>query len=545
MNVPLLARPKLWGLRNSLTAPAVLRRLPFAVIGALFWFGLYLAAYHLLSFIRGIEFMGEIISEKLFSMTFFSLTGFLVLSNVITAISAFYLSKDLPFLFSKPLPTAKIVSFKTVETGLDTSWMVITFLAPVFVAYGAHYSAPPLYYMASLAAILLFFALTTGIGVLIAHLLTAIFPARRSRDVMLGAITLLFLAFYFTIKSALPSDLNAPDAVMLSFTRFSPDSPFLPDYWMTRTLFPLLKGGRPDFFYGLVLISNACFFLLLSSTFGKIIYRRNIEKILPVEKTPGRGLLAGIFPSADTSFLYKDGITFFRDTGQWSQVFVILALVAVYLYNFKAIPMEALLGLSPFAVQIMVAVNLLMAGLVLSAVAARFLYTAVSIEGRAFWIVKTSPVDARRMLWMKFFAGFPPVAVLIVSLVVLTNYSMHVKGTLMILSALTGLLLSATVCGLATGLGASYPKFGYENVAAVSVSIGAMVFMVIAFAVVTATIAVESWIFYLHTVRPGGAPPAEVALLLLALAGIHFSAFYLPMRTGAERLCRDADTMGL
>lgn len=545
MRAPLLAQPMLLGLRNSLTAPVILRRLPFAIIGALFWLGLYLATYRLLSFIRGIEFMGELFSERLFSMTFFSLTGFLVLSNVITAISAFYLSRDLPFLFSKPVPTGAIVRIKTVETGLDTSWMVITFLAPVFVAYGASYGAPAIYYAASLAAILLFLALTTGAGVLIAHLLTAMFPARRSRDVMLGAITLLFLAFYFIIKSALPPDLSAPDAVLQSFTRFSPDSPFLPDYWITRTLFPLLKGGRPDLLYGIVLFSNACFSLLLSSTFGRMVYRRNIEKILPGEKTPGKGLTAGIFPSVDSSFLYKDGITFFRDTGQWSQIFVILALVAVYLYNFKSIPLDALLGLSPFAVQIMVGINLLMAGLVLSAVAARFLYTAVSLEGRAFWIVKSSPVDVRRMLWLKFLSGFPPVAALIISLVVMTNYAMHVQGALMVLSALTGLLLSATVCGLATGLGAAYPKFRHDNIASVSVSIGAMVFMVIAFGVVAATIAAESWIFYLHAVRPGGSHASQVVLLLLALAAVHAAAFYLPMRIGAERLCRDADTLGL
>jgi ABC-2 type transport system permease protein len=545
MRAPLLTRPMFLGLRNSLTAGAILRRLPFAVIGVLFWFGLYLATYILLSFIRDIEFIGEIFAEKLFSMTFFSLTGFLVLSNVITSISSFYLSRDLPFLFSKPVPTGDIVGFKTLETGLQSTWMVITFLAPVFIAYGVHYGAPPLYYLVASLAILLFLALTTGAGILIGHLLTAIFPARRSRDVMIGAITLLFLTFYFIIKSALPQDLSAPDAVIRSFARFSPDSPFLPDYWITRTLFPLLKGGLPDFLYGLVLFSNACFFLLLSSTFGKMVYRRNIEKILPAERTPGKGLLRGIYPSVDSAFLYKDGITFFRDTGQWSQIFVILALVAVYLYNFRSIPLDAMLGLSPFAAEIMVAINVLMAGLVLSAVAARFLYTSVSLEGRAFWVVKTSPVNVRRLLWLKFLSGCPPVALLIVSLVVLTNYAMHVKGTLMVISALTGLLMSVTICGLATGLGAAYPKFRYDNIAAVSVSIGAVVFMIIAFGLVVATIAIESWIFYLHVIRPEGLPVVQVVLLLIALFGMHATAFYLPIKIGAGRLGEDADNLGL
>jgi ABC-2 type transport system permease protein len=544
MRAPVLTMPMLLTFRNSLTAGAVLRRLPFAALGLAFWFGLYFGTYRLLAIIRGIEFLGDTFSEKLFSMTFFSLAGFLVLSNVITSISSFYLAGDVPFLLSKPLAIRHIIRFKTFETGLQSSWMAVTFLTPIFVAFGSSYDASPLYYLLAAAALFLFLSLTAGAGILAAHLLAGIFPAKRSRDATIGVLTTLFLVLYFVIKSSLPPDLSAPDAVIRSFTRFASDSPFLPDYWITKTVFPLLQGGKPDLFYGLVLLSNAGFFLLLSSALGKALYRRNLEKIAPSEKTFGKGLT--VYPTPGSSFLYKDGITFFRDTGQWSQIFVVLALVAVYLYNFTSIPFDAIAGLSPFAREIMVAINLLMSGLVLSAVAARFLYTAVSLEGRAFWIVRTSPVDLKRFLWLKFFSGCAPVASLILALVILTNISMHVHGPLMLFSAGTALLLSVTVCGLATGLGAVYPKFRYEHIASVSVSIGAMVFMVVAFGVVVATVSIESWIYYLYAVKlhnPTGV--FQLCLAVTALASIHSAAFYLPMKIGASRLGGDADALGL
>ena len=73
----------------------------------------------------------------------------------------------------------------------------------------------------------------------------------------------------------------------------------------------------------------------------------------------------------------------------------------------------------PFIKEIMVLVNLVLSGLVLSAVSARFIYASVSLEGQAFWIIRTSPVDMNRFIRSKFLYGFIPVTLLMLSLVFL------------------------------------------------------------------------------------------------------------------------------
>ena len=73
---------------------------------------------------------------------------------------------------------------------------------------------------------------------------------------------------------------------------------------------------------------------------------------------------------------------------------------------------------------------MLMAGLVLSAVAARFLYTSVSLEGEAFWIVRTAPVNISRFLWSKFLYGCFAVTLLIVLVVFLTNLAINISGAI-------------------------------------------------------------------------------------------------------------------
>jgi hypothetical protein len=110
------------------------------------------------------------------------------------------------------------------------------------------------------------------------------------------------------------------------------------------------------------------------------------------------------------------------------------------------------------------------------------------------------------------------------------------------LAAGTTLLLSISVSGLATGLGAVYPKFGHDNLASVSVSAGAMVFMVLAFGLVIMTVSLESWIYYLLAsgqTMPHRFPVSlHLAVCLVGIFIINGAAFYLPMKAGAGKLLK-------
>jgi ABC-2 type transport system permease protein len=175
---------------------------------------------------------------------------------------------------------------------------------------------------------------------------------------------------------------------------------------------------------------------------------------------------------------------------------------------------------------------------VLSAVSARFIYASVSLEGQAFWIIRTSPVDIKRFLWSKFLYGFIPVTLLMLSLVFLTNLAMNAGGILMYLSLGTVVVLCISVSGLGTGFGAIYPKFKYENIASVSMSLGGMAFMLIAFSIVIATLSLEAWIFYVYSLKDAMELSAKIQIVLgvIMIILINAIAFYLPMRIGKKKL---------
>ena len=181
-------------------------------------------------------------------MTFFSLLGFLILSSIITAISSFYLSKDIQLLLSKPVEIRDILRLKTFEAFMNSSWMVLSFMPPVFIAYGISYGAPAGYYLLVIGCFLLFSLITAGIGITTAHILTRLFPAKRTRNVLFGIGVVLFLLFYFLIKGLIPQDISTPEGFINSIMSFKTESPILPSYWITEAVFPVLKKAVLAFF---------------------------------------------------------------------------------------------------------------------------------------------------------------------------------------------------------------------------------------------------------------------------------------------------------
>jgi ABC-2 type transport system permease protein len=536
----LFLKQKVLMIKNSFTLGGLMRRLPFIVLGIGFWLLLYLGTYKALSFLRGIGISGEILSERLLSLVLLGLTGFLALSTVITSLSSFYLSRDIPFLLAHPLETSDIVKLKSFESVLLSSWMAALFIVPVFIAYGASYHAPALYYAVSSFALLLLILIAAGIGMTAAHLVTKVFPAKRSREVLLALGLVLFLIFYFVIKSTLPQGDGSPEDFLKTFEVFRTDSPLLPGYWVMRTVLPLIRGRTPGVSYMALLLGSGVFFLFAAQVVGRRFYRRNLEKIRPSEDKRGP-LPDRSYPRPGYAVFFKDIRVFFRDTGQWTQIFIISALMMVYIYNFKSMPLSAIMGLFPFAKEILVIANLFMTGLVLTAMAARFLFTSVSFEGRAFWVVRSAPLSVKRFLWSKFLYWCIPITAIVIFLISLTNYVLKVNGPLLLLSEGTALLLSVSVCGLGAGLGAAFPKFEYENIASVAIGMGAMTFMLIAFGLVIVTLSAGAWGYYSYAAKigAGGSHTAEsmrIALCLFFVFIINAAAFYLPMRAGIRKL---------
>jgi ABC-2 type transport system permease protein len=108
----------------------------------------------------------------------------------------------------------------------------------------------------------------------------------------------------------------------------------------------------------------------------------------------------------------KDATIFFRDASQWSQLLLLLALVVVYVYNFSALPIDDGSPLAGTLREIVAFANLGLAAFVTASVAVRFVFPAISLEGRSWWALRTAPIPLTSIWWGKFWIGFLPLAIL-------------------------------------------------------------------------------------------------------------------------------------
>ncbi|MBW2652944.1 MAG: hypothetical protein JRC57_07690, partial [Deltaproteobacteria bacterium] len=140
----LLLKTKILSYKNSSKNEEKKRFLRFIIffsVGLLFWLGTFLIFFRVLSYFASIEVIGALLASRLLSMVFLTFFSLLIFSNVITALSTYFLSDDLQLLNSTPVALSSLYAGRFVENIVNSSWTVLFFSFPVFLAYGLVYNA--------------------------------------------------------------------------------------------------------------------------------------------------------------------------------------------------------------------------------------------------------------------------------------------------------------------------------------------------------------------------------------------------------------------
>ena len=161
-----------------------LRLIFLSLFGLGFWSFIFFMLYRLLRYFRGVQEIGPLLAGKLLGLILVGFFSILMLSNIITALSSFFLARDLDLLASSPVDWLKLYMAKLIETLIHSSWMVVLMAVPMFAAYGVVYSGGPLFPLIVLATFLPFLMVPTILGSAFTLLLVNIFPARRTRDIL-------------------------------------------------------------------------------------------------------------------------------------------------------------------------------------------------------------------------------------------------------------------------------------------------------------------------------------------------------------------------
>ncbi len=550
-NIWLLTKINLLSLRNSVKITSkedIIKRIIFPLMGALFLWGLYVLCYKGMVYMRGTPLLGPLLIARFFAMIFLAFMVMLIFSNIITSFTAIYFSYDLHLLLSSPISFNSIFILKFVETMAYSSWMLLLTLSPLILSYAQVYLYPVSGFLLSILAMMPFFVICSGIGVLLSLVLMYFFPSKKTRDIFIVLGVILGSGLYLFFRFLQPERITNPTEMMSIFQYMAglqaPVAGYSPSYWVSQAIIFSVRRPLNNYYYYLgFLVIGALALVIINLIVAKYVYyegwvssqdaaKKVFKKSLLSKLDASRFMV--VLPREFKALLFKDIRIFFRDTSQWSQILLLLVLVIIYVFNIYKLPLDlpALRLLVSF-------LNIGMVGFVIAAVALRFVFPQVSLEGNSFWIIRSAPLSVKRFMWEKFWLSLFPLLILSTALIWFSNIVLKADRFMMVFTTATVFFQTIGLTGMGIGMGAYFPRFKVENIAQIESSMGGVLYMVFSLFYIGLTIALEAVPVRMYVLGQisGRFPSATLLIgIVCAIMAMNILATFLPVKTGIKAI---------
>ena len=417
---------------------AKLRRKIGMIVLALLVLGLiafiFSMSWLLLRFLRSpqlVQYVGDV--TPLLESVPVLLVGGAFLGILITSfgvlLQALYLANDMEFLLSAPLPLRSVFLSKLLQAILPNFGLICLFALPVLYGLGLSSGYNILFYPLVLVMLAALALAAAGISSLLVMLVVRIFPARRVAELLgfIGAI----LSFVCSQSGNLArfdnfSGQQASQALNM-ISKFN--QPWSPLAWAGRGLVDLGSGHWISGvgFSALALALAFGVFGVALTTSEKLYYsgwasmqsrqqkKKAQKKAQSQISGPWISLVERIVPVEIRAIFVKDLLSLRRDLRNMSQLVTPLIFGIVYGIVFlrSGGELSAGRGEAPrFFLEILknlslygnVALSLFVGWMLV----ARLGMTAFSMEGKNFWLLKSSPISVGQMIVSKFLVAYLP-----------------------------------------------------------------------------------------------------------------------------------------
>lgn len=385
-------------------------------------------------------------------------------------------SGDYSLLFASPISPRAVVAAKLVDATVTNSLQFSILGIPALVACGVACHVPLAGWLAIPFVIALFAllpALMTAVGLLV---LLSIVGMRRLRTAvtLLNAFTgtVVCFAVLSRIGANRTSTLNMRAVFsehLKTIAHESGISSISPTGWFADIFLTMSRGVTLRLLADAGAISAMVLVLFVSCVMlgSKLLSAASIAEELPSRtgsRGPARGN-SGSNASASSggrsavstpvaAILRRDVLFVIRDTILLSQTAMPLIL---YLVPF-------ILAASDRSLREMTAIlAIMMVGIILFMQTSILSLSSIGLEGRAFWITKTSPTTMRTVLWAKMLWSALVSGGISVMLVVFTAVVFGLQPMVAIGFSILFVVCAFGLCGLGVGISASFPKFVYDN----------------------------------------------------------------------------------
>ena len=524
------------------------KTLMFLLVGLVMLLALYDGFWRLLAYLEGVQLIGPMLSWKLTSMVLLITFSMVIVSSIIISMTTLYYSFDLKFLFSCPINLRSLFMDKAMETVFYSSWTLVLAILPYIVALGRVKGLGAGFYLSYALLMIPFVMLAGSFGIVFSMLVMYVFPSSRTRDItwLLGSLSVSFV--YIAFRFSKPETLLRPDSleVVAQYIQYlqSPTAPYLPSWWVTKAMISYTAGNREAFFFHAGVLFAAAFIVYSGMrVVSGFVYAkgfsgaqssprfRGTARLLPEQRLV---IKFGKFRHLLT-FYWKDRLLLLRDPRYWSQIILIAALIVVYLFSIRQLPLDSqdIKSLVSF-------LNIGVAGFVMAAIGLRFTFPALSLEGNNFWLLKSSPVTVSQIMKEKLLITIAPSVVIGAVLIAVSNHLLNADFFISALSTCTIVIAAVVISVMGIGLGALFPDFKIENIHQLESSCGGFIYMACAMGYLSLLVAVEAWPVQMHFARRfGRSHPWDwpgLALCAVTFTVLNAAALIVPWKLGLRNL---------
>jgi ABC-2 type transport system permease protein len=408
----------------------------------------------LLGFLRSPQlkqYVGMDVTPFLQAMPVLIFTGLFVgvlFSSFGVLLQALYLSGDMDFLISSPVPIRAVFVTKLLQAVLPNFGLIALFGLPVLYGLGLAGQYNLLYYPFVILTMIALALAAAGLSALLVMLVARVFPARRVAEIL--AFIVGILAFTCGQSGNLLNSLGRPTNVsgvqvsnmFTQIMRFN--TPWLPMNWAGQGLVAL---GEGRWLTGVLLVTltlglSAVIFMFSMATAERWYYsgwagmqvvarrKKPLRSSRPGAKSatsrPGSSSkkiqvfgMRYFLTAPVRGIIWKDFLLLRRDLRNLSQLISPLIFGVIYSFMFIRAGGQPSAGqggapdwfMNSFRFLLQYG-NIGMSLFVGWWLLGRLSGMAFSSEGRNYWILKAAPVRAGQMLTAKFLVAYLPTLVL-------------------------------------------------------------------------------------------------------------------------------------
>lgn len=433
---------------------------------------------------------GLSVISYLIDQMFFLIFVLTIISGAISALYLIFHNHEINFLSGLPLPATDVFNYLLLQNIIINSWPVVIIGTPLTIGYALAMHLSIEASALTVAAIVPFVLLAEALGIFLALGLSSFYRKLRTRAatalmLVLGTFTAFYLAGDLTptrLSQLLIKPIKGGDLVSIRNSRIT--SPWLPNYWIARIYGLALTSAYARMFFSLAVLAVAAAVMTAAAVrIGGRLHRRVwlLAQETPERKRTGyRRAFPRILPGPKGALIERDYLVFSRNVNEVYQAFFIFMLVLLFVFIVSKIPylnLDLAIWRYRLSVFIFGAVSYLLA-----MIANRFVFPSLSIEGRNFWILISSPLDLRQLYWAKFASSLTILSILGTSLLTVTAYFYRMNLSLTLVMLIWVLATSAAVSAIALGMGVLFPDFTKRSAAEMSSSAASLISTIVSLA---------------------------------------------------------------